>query len=96
LKSRHPLEKKAAFNSYEMKKSALKERHKQLSHLPTRLIIVVTVILGVAILGSAIFTYTTLLRLRSSNLSNRGHEIFKAGADKNGKKCVALATPAPN
>ena len=32
-------------------------------------------VLGFAILGSAIFNTTTLLRLRKSYLSNRGHEI---------------------
>jgi signal transduction histidine kinase len=75
LKSRHSLRGMAAFNSSGMKKSASKENKKQLHQLPTRLIIIVAFTLGLAILGSAIFTYTTLLRLKSSYLSNRGHEI---------------------
>ncbi len=46
------------------------------SSLPlTRLVIVVAGVLGFAILGTAIFNTTTLLKLRKFYLSNRGHEI---------------------
>jgi signal transduction histidine kinase len=40
-----------------------------------RLILAVVGVLGLAIIGSAVFNFTTLLRLRESYLSNRGHEI---------------------
>jgi signal transduction histidine kinase len=43
--------------------------------LPARLILTVAIVLGLAILGVAIFNWTTLLKLRKSYLSNRGHEI---------------------
>ena len=46
--------------------------------LPTRFIVAVVAVLGIAILGSAIFNFTTLLRLRTSFLSSRGHEIAEA------------------
>jgi signal transduction histidine kinase len=53
-------------------------KHKQPGLLPNRLIIAVLVVLGLAIMGSAVFTYMTFLRLRSSYLSNRGREIVDA------------------
>jgi signal transduction histidine kinase len=58
-----------------MKHTSAKENRKQASLLPIRLIISVVAVLGIAILGSAIFNTTTLLKLRKSHLSNRGHEI---------------------
>jgi signal transduction histidine kinase len=58
-----------------MKHSSLKQNRNPTNSLPTRLIIAVVAVLGFAILGSAIFNTTTLLRLRRSYLSNRGHEI---------------------
>jgi signal transduction histidine kinase len=61
-----------------MKRLFSKEQRKPLSLLPTRFILSVIFILGLAIMGSAIFTYTTLLRLRNSYLSNRGREIATA------------------
>jgi signal transduction histidine kinase len=51
------------------------EKGKTSSLPPTRLVVVVAVVLGFAVLGTAIFNTTTLLRLRKSYLSNRGHEI---------------------
>lgn len=51
-------------------------RHDSL--LPTRFILAMVIILGSAILGSAVFNLTTLLRLRQSYLANRGHEIAEA------------------
>jgi signal transduction histidine kinase len=45
---------------------------------PTRLIVAVVAVLGLAIIGSAVFTFTTFLRLRTSYLSNRGHEVAAA------------------
>jgi signal transduction histidine kinase len=58
-----------------MKHPSCKENRNPASLQPTRLIIAVVSILGFAILGSAIFNTTTLLRLRTSYLSNRGREI---------------------
>jgi signal transduction histidine kinase len=58
-----------------MRDLSVKENKKPTRSQPTRLIIVVAVVLGLAILGTAIFNTTTLLRLRKSYLSNRGHEI---------------------
>jgi signal transduction histidine kinase len=46
--------------------------------LPTRLIVAVVAVLGLGIIGSAIFTFTTFLRLQTSYLSNRGHEVAEA------------------
>jgi DNA-binding NtrC family response regulator len=46
--------------------------------LPNRLIIAVVCILCLALMGSALFTFTTLSRLRTQYLSNRGHEIAAA------------------
>jgi signal transduction histidine kinase len=51
------------------------EKRKTSSLPPTRLVVVVAVALGFAIFGTAIFNTTTLLKLRKSYLSNRGHEI---------------------
>ena len=51
------------------------EKRKSSSLPPTRLVVVVAVVLGFAILGTAIFNTTTLLKLRKSYLSNRGREI---------------------
>ena len=51
---------------------------KRNSLLPTHFIIAVVVVLGIAIMGTAVFNFTTLLRLRKSYLSNRGHEIAEA------------------
>jgi signal transduction histidine kinase len=45
---------------------------------PTRLIVGIVTILGLAIIGSGVFTFATFLRLRTSYLSNRGHEIAAA------------------
>ena len=45
---------------------------------PTRLIVTVVVVLSLALIGIAIFNFTTLLRLRASYISNRGHEIAMA------------------
>jgi len=45
---------------------------------PTYLIVIIAAILGVAILGTAAFNTTTLLKLQKSYLSNRGHEIAAA------------------
>jgi signal transduction histidine kinase len=58
-----------------MKDSSLKVKSKLTNRAPIRLIGIVAVVLGLAILGAAIFNTTTLLRLRKSYLSNRGHEI---------------------
>lgn len=46
--------------------------------LPTRLAVGVVIALCIAILASAVFTYATFLRLRSSYLANRGREISAA------------------
>ncbi len=46
--------------------------------IPRRLIVAVVCILCLCLFGSALFTYTTLSRLRTLYLSNRGHAI--AGA----------------
>jgi len=48
---------------------------KPMRWFPTRLIVGIVTILGLAIIGSAVFTFTAFLRLRTSYLSNRGHEI---------------------
>jgi signal transduction histidine kinase len=45
---------------------------------PTRLIVVIVAVLGLGIIGSAIFTFITFLRLQTSYLSNRGHEVAAA------------------
>jgi signal transduction histidine kinase len=45
---------------------------------PDRLIIIVICVLCLGLLVSAIFTFTTLSRLRTDYLSNRGHEIASA------------------
>jgi signal transduction histidine kinase len=45
---------------------------------PRRLIFVVVCTLCLGLLGSALFTFTTLLRLRTYYLSNRGHAIAEA------------------
>jgi signal transduction histidine kinase len=45
---------------------------------PTRAIVIVAAVLGLAIIGSAVFTFATFLRLRTSYLSNRGHEVAAA------------------
>jgi signal transduction histidine kinase len=55
--------------------ASLKESRKLKSFPPTQLIVIMAVVLSLAILGTAIFNATTLLRLRKSYLSNRGHEI---------------------
>ncbi len=52
-----------------------REQREKSSPPPTRLVFVVAVVLGFAILGTAVFNTTTLLKLRKSYLSNRGHEI---------------------
>jgi signal transduction histidine kinase len=41
----------------------------------SRFIFAIVIVLCLAIMGSAIFTFTTFLKLRTSYLSNRGHEI---------------------
>lgn len=46
--------------------------------LPTHLVALTTLLVGAAIIGSALFTFLTLQRLRVSYLSNRGHEIAAA------------------
>jgi signal transduction histidine kinase len=46
--------------------------------VPNRLIIIVVSALCLCLLGSALYTYTTLSRLRTSYLANRGHEIAAA------------------
>jgi len=58
-----------------MKDTSSIEKRNITSLPPTCLVAVVAVVLGLAILGTAIFNTTTLLKLRKSYLSNRGHEI---------------------
>ena len=58
-----------------MKPPPSKENRKPAGLLPSRLIIAVVIALGLAIIGSAIFNFITLQRLRTAYLSNRGHEI---------------------
>jgi signal transduction histidine kinase len=48
------------------------------SPIPRRLIIAVVCLLCLFLLGSALFTFTTLARLRTLYLSNRGHAIAEA------------------
>jgi signal transduction histidine kinase len=64
-----------AIGQYGMKNSSPRQKRKTSSLPPTRLVVAVAVILGSAILGIATFNTTTLLTLRKSYLSNRGHEI---------------------
>lgn len=45
---------------------------------PTHLVTLTAILVGAAIVGSALFTFLTLNRLRISYLSNRGHEIAAA------------------
>ncbi len=52
-------------------------RHKA-GPIPRRLIVIVVCILCLCLLGSALFTFTTLSRLRVLYLSNRGHAIAEA------------------
>ncbi len=58
-----------------MEHISLKEKKNPARLLPIGLTIAVVAVLGLAILGSAVFNTTTLLKLRKSYLSNRGHEI---------------------
>ena len=58
-----------------MRQPSVKEERNPARLLPTRLIIAVVIVLGLAIMGSALFTFVTLTRLQTSYLSNRGHEI---------------------
>jgi signal transduction histidine kinase len=51
---------------------------KAVSPAPHRLIIIVICVLCLGLLASALFTFTTLSRLRTDYLSNRGHEIASA------------------
>jgi signal transduction histidine kinase len=46
--------------------------------MPRRLIIAVACVLCLCLLGSAVYTFTTLIRLRGYYLSNRGHAIAEA------------------
>ncbi len=48
------------------------------SPAPRRLMIAVVCILCLGLLGSALFTFTTLSRMRAQYLSSRGHEIAAA------------------
>ena len=50
----------------------------QANPAPRRLMIAVVCILCLGLLGSALFTFTTLSRLRTQYLSSRGHEIAAA------------------
>jgi signal transduction histidine kinase len=50
----------------------------QANPAPRRLMIAVVCVLCLGILGSAIFTFTTLSRMRTQYLSSRGHEIAAA------------------
>ena len=50
----------------------------QVSPAPRRLMIAVVCILCLGLLGSALFTFTTLSRMRTQYLSSRGHEIAAA------------------
>jgi signal transduction histidine kinase len=52
--------------------------HKAASSAPRRLILIVICLLCLGLLASALFTFTTLSRLRMDYLSNRGHEIVFA------------------
>jgi signal transduction histidine kinase len=52
--------------------------HKAANPPPRRLIIIVICALCLGLLGSALFTFVTLSRLRTYYLSNRGHEIASA------------------
>jgi signal transduction histidine kinase len=52
--------------------------HKAANLPPHRLIIIVICALCLGLLGSALFTFATLSRLRTYYLSNRGHEIASA------------------
>jgi two-component system sensor histidine kinase HydH len=52
--------------------------HKSINSAPRRLIIIVICALCLGILGSALFTFITLSRLRTYYLSNRGLEIASA------------------
>ena len=52
--------------------------HKTANLPPHRLIIIVICALCLGLLGSALFTFVTLSRLRTYYLSNRGHEIASA------------------
>ncbi len=58
--------------------------------LPNRLFIAVIGALCLGLLGSAIYTYTTLNRFRTQYLLNRGHEIAAAIA-----AVVEYASDAP-
>jgi|WetSurMetagenome_2_1015567.scaffolds.fasta_scaffold62765_1 signal transduction histidine kinase len=50
----------------------------QANPAPRRLMIAVVCILCLGLLGSALFTFITLSRMRTQYLSNRGHEIAEA------------------
>jgi signal transduction histidine kinase len=52
--------------------------HKAANPPPRRLIIIVICVLCLGLLGSALFTFVTLSRLRTYYFSNRGHEIASA------------------
>jgi len=52
--------------------------HKAANLPPQRLILIVICALCLGLLGSALFTFVTLSRLRTYYLSNRGHEIASA------------------
>ena len=54
------------------------DTHKAANPPPRRLIIIVICALCLGLLGSALFTFVTLSRLRTYYLSNRGHEIASA------------------
>jgi signal transduction histidine kinase len=61
-----------------MRNPSSEEKGKASGLLPTRFIITAVIVLGIAILGSAIFTFTTLQRLRTTYLSNSGRGIAAA------------------
>ena len=52
--------------------------HNEPNPTPRRLMIAVVFALCLGLLGSALYTFTTLSRLRTQYLSNRGHEIAAA------------------